>query len=173
MPIHEFHRLQLVMLTGLVKVWLYVKRLTRTLLGGLNHVCSPYSEQLRYKLFVIIRKSSLVKVLILTIFYAFKWYRVAVKQVSTHLARKVSRLFSGQNSFSWCKSCFSHLFMAACRAHIYLESFINTIKLHVVRQKVWLKSNSQSFYAKLDCIWNANTRICSVGAIHITRSIVV
>jgi len=37
--------------------------------------------------------------------------------------------------------------MAACRAHICLESFIITIKLHVVRQKVWLKSNSQSFYA--------------------------
>jgi len=53
------------------------------------------------------------------------------------------------------------------------ESFIDTIKLNVVRQKVWLKSNSQSFYAKLDCIWNANTRICSVGAIHITSSIVV
>jgi len=63
--------------------------------------------------------------------------------------------------------------MAACRAHLYLESFINTIKLHVVRQKVWLKFNSQSFYAKLDCSWNAYTRICSDGAIHITRSIVV
>jgi len=25
--------------------------------------------------------------------------------------------------------------LAACRAHIYLESFINTIKLHVGRQK--------------------------------------
>jgi len=63
--------------------------------------------------------------------------------------------------------------MAACRAHISLESFINTIKLHVVRQNVWLKSNSQSFFANLDCNWNVNTRICSVGAIHITRSIVV
>jgi len=63
--------------------------------------------------------------------------------------------------------------MAACRAHIFLESFINKIKLHVVRQKVWLKSNSQSFYAKIDCSWNANTRICSVGSIHITRSILV
>jgi hypothetical protein len=65
------------------------------------------------------------------------------------------------------------IFVAACRTHICLESFINTIKLHVVRQKVWLKSNSQSFYAKFDCSWNANTRICSVEAIHITRSIVV
>jgi len=63
--------------------------------------------------------------------------------------------------------------MAACRAHICLESFISTTKLHVVRQKVWLKSNSQSSYAKLDCSWNTNTRICSVGSIHITRSIVV
>jgi len=63
--------------------------------------------------------------------------------------------------------------MAACRAHTCLESFINTINLHVERQKVWLNSNSQSFYAKLDCSWNANTRICSVGAIHITKSIVV
>jgi len=62
--------------------------------------------------------------------------------------------------------------MAACRAHIILESFINTINLHVVRQNVRLKSNSQSFNAKLDCSWNANTRICSVGAIHLTRSIV-
>jgi len=42
-----------------------------------------------------------------------------------------------------------------------------------VRKEVWLKSNSQSFYAKLDCSWNAITRICTVGAIHITRSIVV
>ena len=117
-------------------------------LGGLNHVCSPYSAQLKCKMFVIIRNSSLVKVLILTNFYAVKWQRVAVTQVSTHLARKFSKLFSAQNSFSWCKSCFSHLFMAACRAHICLESFINTIKIHVVRQKVWLKSNSQSFYAK-------------------------
>ena len=111
----------------------------------------PYSAQLRCKLFVIIRNSSFVKVLSLTNFYAVKWQRVAVKQVSTLLARKFSKLVSAQNSFSWCKSCFSHLFMAACRAHICLESFINTIKLHVVRQKVWLKSNSQSFYAKLDC----------------------
>jgi len=63
--------------------------------------------------------------------------------------------------------------MAACQAHIGLESFINTIKLHVVRQKDRLKSNSQSFYAKLDYSWNSDTRICSFGAIHITRSIVV
>jgi len=63
--------------------------------------------------------------------------------------------------------------MAACQAHICLESFINTMNLHVVRQNVWLKSNSQSFYANLDCTWNVNTRICSFGAIHITRSIVV
>jgi len=79
---------------------------------------SPYSTQLMCKLFVIIRNSSLVKVLILKNFYAFKWWRVAVKQVSTLLARKFSKLFSAQNSLSWCKSCFSHLFMAACRAHI-------------------------------------------------------
>jgi len=63
--------------------------------------------------------------------------------------------------------------MAAYQAHICLESFINTIKLHVVRQNVRLKSNSQKFYANLDCSWNYNTLICSVGAIHITRSIVV
>jgi len=25
----------------------------------------------------------------------------------------------------------------------------------------------QSFYAKIDCSWNDNTRICSVGTIHI------
>ena len=90
-----------------------------------------------------------------------------------HFSAKISKLFSAQNSFSWCKSCFSQLFMAACRAHICLESFINTIKLHVVRQDVWHKSNSQSFYAKLDRSWNANTRICSVVSIHITRSIVI
>jgi len=147
MRIHEFHSLQLVMLTDFAIEWLYLKRLTSTLLGGLHHVCSPYSAQLRCKLIVI-----------------------AVKQVSTLLARKFSKLFSAQNSFSWCKSCFSHLFMAACRAHICLESFINSIKLYVLRQKVWLKSNSQSFYVKLDCSWNANTWICSVGSIHITTS---
>jgi len=42
-------------------------------LGGLNHVCSPYSAQLKCEMFVIIRNSSLVKALILTIFYAVKW----------------------------------------------------------------------------------------------------
>ena len=151
----------------------YVKRVTRTLIGVLNHVCSPYSAQLRCKLFAIIRNSSLVKVMILTIFYAVKLQKVAVKQISTLLARKVSKPFSAQNSFSFCKSCLSHLFVAACREHICLESFLNTIKLHVERQKVCLYSNSQSFNAKLDCCWNANTRICFVGAIHITRSIVV
>jgi len=72
MPIHEFHRLQLVMLSGFATECLYVRRLTRTIVGGLNHVCSPYSAQLRCKLFVIIRNSSLVKVLILIIFYAVK-----------------------------------------------------------------------------------------------------
>jgi len=36
------------------------------------------------------------------------------------MARKVSKQFSEQDSFSWCKSCFSHLFMSACRAHICL-----------------------------------------------------
>jgi len=30
------------------------------------------------------------------------------------------KLFSAQNSFIWCKSCFSHLFIAACQAHICL-----------------------------------------------------
>jgi len=57
--------------------------------------------------------------------------------------------------------------MAACRAH--LESFINTIEVDVQRQIVLLQLNSHSLYAKLDCSWNANTQICSVGAIHITR----
>jgi len=44
----------IVMLTGFVTECLYIKRLTRTLFGGLNNVCSPYSAQLRCKLFVII-----------------------------------------------------------------------------------------------------------------------
>ena len=67
----------------------------------------------------------------------------------------------------------SHSFMAACRAHICLESFINTIKLDVERQIICHQSISQSINAKFDSSWNANTRICSVGSIHITRSIVV
>jgi len=49
------------------------KRLISTLLGGLNQAYSPYSAQLRCKLFVIKRNSSLVKVLILTNLYAVKW----------------------------------------------------------------------------------------------------
>jgi len=134
MPIHEFHHLQWVMLTGFVTEWLYVKRVTGTFIRILNNACSPYSAQLRCKLFLIIRNSSLVKVLILTIFNAVTLQKVTVKQISTLLARKVSKPFSAQNRFSWCKSCFSHLFMAACRAHICLESFINTIKLDVERQ---------------------------------------
>jgi len=96
------------------------KLVTRTYIGILNHVCSPYSAQLSCKIFVIIRNSSLVSVLILTIFYAVKWYKVEIKHISIVMARKVSKQFSAQNSFSWCKSCFSHLFMSACRAHICL-----------------------------------------------------
>ena len=92
----------------------YVQPLKRTVLGGLNHVYSTYSAQLRCKLFVIIRNSSLVKVLIQTIFYAVKWQRVAVNHVSTLLERKVSKLFSAQNSFIQCKSCYTHIFVAAC-----------------------------------------------------------
>jgi len=60
------------------------------------------------------------------------------KQISTLSARKVSKTFSAQIIFCWCKSCLSHLFMAACRAHIFLESLINTIKHHVERQIIWL-----------------------------------
>jgi len=63
---------------------------------------------------------------------------VAVKQILTLLARKVSKSFSALNSFSWSKSCFSHLFLAACREHICFESFINIMKFHVECQKVWL-----------------------------------
>jgi len=57
--------------------------------------------------------------------------KIAVKQISTLLAQKVWKTFSAQNSFSWCKSRFSHLFMAAGRAHTSLLSFMNTVKHHV------------------------------------------
>jgi len=63
--------------------------------------------------------------------------------------------------------------MAACRAHMCLESFINTLKHHVARHKrtysVDTSHNSLSFSAKLDCSSSANTRIFQLAQ-YIIRS---
>jgi len=42
--------------------------------------------------------------------FGCRWF--AIKQISTLLARNVSRPYSAQNCLSWCKSRFSHLFIS-------------------------------------------------------------
>jgi len=48
MPIHEFHHLQCVVLTSFVTEWLYVKRLKRTLKGGL-YIFVTHIQQVKVK----------------------------------------------------------------------------------------------------------------------------
>jgi len=59
--------------------------------------------------------------LILTIFYAV--CLIAIKQISTVVARNVSRPLSAQNCFSWCKLRFSHLFSTPC---LHVECHLST-----------------------------------------------
>ena len=66
--------------------------------------------------------------------------------------------------------------LAECRAHICLELFISTLKLHVERKKgfylVGSSHNSQTFFASVDCSSSSKTLISSFDAINITKSTV-
>jgi len=62
----------------------------------------------------------------------FDCRKTAISQISTHLARNISRQFSAQNCFSWWKSRFIHLFSRLWWYFegIYIfESFINKIDI--------------------------------------------
>jgi len=91
----------------------------------------------------------------------FACSEIATKQISSVLVWNVSRPFSAQYCFSWCKLHFGHLFRTPWQL---VELHLSTEWSFVERQ------NSRLFSAMFDCCSSANTWIPSVGAIQITKT---
>jgi len=95
---------------------------------------------------------------------------IATKQISTLLARNVSRPFSPRFCFSWYKLSFSHLFSTPW---LHIERDKSTCRASERILLVGSRQNFLLFCSKLDSTSSSNTWTSSLGAIYITRKNVV